>query len=50
MAVQEGNIKTSNDIDCTSMPHKAPAIKEMTTEILLTLMSKETGENKWSIA
>jgi hypothetical protein len=46
MAVQEGNIKTSNDIDSTSMPHKAQAIKEMTTEILLTLMIKETGENK----
>jgi hypothetical protein len=46
MAVQEGNIKTSNDIDFTSMPHKAPAIKEMTTEILLTLMSKETGEKQ----
>jgi hypothetical protein len=46
MAVQEGNIKTSNDIDSTSTPHKAPAIKEMTTEILLTLMSKETGEKQ----
>jgi hypothetical protein len=46
MAVQEGNIKTSNDIDSTSMPHNAQAIKEMTTEILLNLTNKETGEQQ----
>jgi hypothetical protein len=46
MAVQEGNIKISNDIYSTSMPHKDKAIKEMTTEILLTLMIKETGEKQ----
>jgi hypothetical protein len=46
MAFQEGNIKTSNIIDSTSITHKAQAIKEMKTEILSTLTIKDAGEQQ----